>query len=83
MEKDKKRPSFAVSQQFERRVMRAPTKHQSIKINPWRRNFKEILWARGKQTSCQFMSRGGVKTSRELSLPACLSFHAARSSSFI
>lgn len=54
----------------------APTKHQSIKINPLRRNFKEILWARGKQTSCQFMSRGGVKTSRELSLPVCHSSSA-------
>lgn len=46
---------------------------------PLAQKFQRNSWARGKQTSCQFMSRGGVKTSRELSLAVC---HSS-SSSFI
>jgi len=46
LEKDKKRLLLApqlCSQSAVREARDAPTKHQSIKINPSRRNFKEIL----------------------------------------
>jgi hypothetical protein len=47
LEKDKKRlllaPQLYSQSSAVREARDAPTKHQSIKINPSRRNFKEIL----------------------------------------